>query len=548
MAANLFSLVDINLDDRRSKGVIRSINPSNEQILAEIPESDIESVERAFEGAEKAFKTWSKTAMSARIELLEKLKNLLLEKAESMAELIASEQGKPISEAILVEILPAIDALDFYINRGEKLIQTLKVRHWQVLFREKKGYYRFDPLGIVAVISPWNYPFVIPFLDVVASLFVGNTVVLKPSSTTPLVGLAIAQLFKEFDAPEGILNVVIGRSAVGEVLVKHPKTSAILFTGSVETGKRIMEMAASGVKKVILELGGKDPAVVMADADLERAANGIVWGAFMNAGQTCASIERVYVHEDVFDKFLELVIEKTKNLTIGDPLDAETDIGPMTTAFQRKLVESHLREAVESGAEVVLGGKRPFDKGYFFEPTILTGVTHSMRIMRDETFGPTMPIMKFRTLDEAIALANDTSYGLTASIWTRDPNVARKFVENVDAGTITVNDHVFSFGEPEGAWGGVKDSGVGRTHGRFGLLELVNLKFVSEDFTRRKTQFWWYPYDSELFKLAKTAGFALYGKSFGVKIKALTKFVPHLQRLISTTGMWNLIKNFKRFV
>ncbi len=522
----------------------KSLNPATGEVFLEIQEVDGNHVEEAFLAASKAFESWRETTIEERIELLSRVKDVLLKNSEEVAKVIAQEQGKPIAEAFTVEVFPSIDALDFYINRGRVYLEDLKIKYWQALFRDKKGYYTFEPLGVMAVISPWNYPFIIPFLDVVASVFVGNTVVLKPSSTTPAIGLTIANLFHEAGAPPGLLNVLTGRASIGEMIIKHPQTRGILFTGSVETGKRVMALASEGIKKVILELGGKDPAIVLPDVNLERAIRGIAWGAFMNAGQTCASIERVYVHEDIYDIFLDGIVEFTKSLKVGNPLEFDTSIGPMTTSGQRMLVEAHIEDAREKGAQIVYGGERVGEKGFFLQPTILTNVNHEMLAMRDETFGPLLPIMKFKDIDEAVRLANDSKYGLTASIWTRNESLARQIARKIETGTVTINDHVFSFGEPEGAWGGVKYSGIGRTHGRFGLLELTNIKFVSEDFNSRDSQLWWYPYDKEVFNISKVAVRAMYGSG---KIKYLLKLLPYFGRLKKTTSLWNLIKNWKRF-
>ncbi len=522
----------------------RSMNPATGEVFLEIEEAGVREVDAAFQAASTSLTFWRESSIDERIQLLGAVKQQLLKNSEEIARIIAQEQGKPLTESLAVEVLPSIDALDFYENRAKLYLEELKIKYWQVLFRDKKGYYTFEPLGVVSIISPWNYPFIIPFLDVAASIFAGNTVVLKPSSTTPAIGLTIANLFHEAGAPPGIINVLTGRSSIGEAIITHPDTRAVLFTGSVETGKRVMELASRGLKKVILELGGKDPAIIFPDADIERTIKGVVWGAFMNAGQTCASIERVYIHENIFDVLLDGILEFTRQLRIGDPLKPDTEIGPMTTEAQRMLVEAHIEDAIEKGAKVVYGGKRPERPGYFLEPTVLTNMNHEMIAMQDETFGPLLPIMKFKNTEEVIKLANDSKYGLTASIWTKDEMLARQVARKIETGTVTINDHVFSFGEPEGAWGGVKFSGIGRTHGRFGLLELTNIKFNSEDFNQREKQFWWYPYSESLFKAAHTAAFAMYGTG---KFKFLLKLIPHLSYLRKTTSFWNLLKNWKRF-
>ncbi len=527
--------------------ILETINPSTGMKLAEVPMADVELLREALRSARNAFRAWSKLELPARLAYLRNLKNVLMADMADVARVIALEQGKPYTEALLVEILPSIDALDFYMAKAEKYLGPLRVNHWQVLFKHKKASYVFEPLGVAAVISPWNYPFVIPFLDAVAALVAGNTVVFKPSSITPLVGIKLAELFDKAGFPGGVFNMVIGKSNIGRAMVEAEETDVIMFTGSVETGKYIYEKAAGGVKKLILELGGKDAAVVMPDANLQRAVNGIVWGSLMNSGQTCASIERVYVHEAIYERFLEMLVEATSRLKQGDPMSPETDIGPMTTMAQRNLVMSHVQDAVDKGAEVVYGGKTS-ETGFFIKPTVIVGVNHSMTLMRDETFGPVIPIMKFSSLEDAIALANDSRYGLTASIWTADHATAEKFAAEVRAGTVTINDHVFSFGEPEGAWGGVRFSGIGRTHGMFGLLELVNIKFVSRDYGSLSSQLWWYPYDSELRNIAELASTAMFDDNHVRKIGATLRLMKRFKRLIKTVGIKNLVLNIKKFI
>ncbi len=525
----------------------QTINPSTGQPIAEVVAADDKTVELAIEAAENGFKKWSKLSVEDRVEYLKRLKSVILSEITEIARVVATEQGKPYTEALLVEVLPAIDSLDFYISKASRYLRPLKVRHWQALFKNKKAYYRFDPLGVVAIISPWNYPFVIPFLDAVAALVSGNTVVLKPSSVTPLTGIMIAKLFERAGFPEGTFNLLIGKSDVGQKLITSGSVRVVMFTGSVETGKYIYEKSASSLKKLVLELGGKDAAVVMPDANMDRAVNGILWGAFMNSGQTCASIERIYVHESVYDEFVERLTERASSLKVGDPMAHDTEIGPMTTPMQLNKVLMQVRDAISAGATVTTGG-RTSENGFFLTPIVMVGVNHSMSIMQDETFGPVAPIMKFKTIDEAISLANDTKYGLTASVWTRDRKVARKFIEAAEAGNITVNDHVFSFGEPEGAWGGVRFSGVGRTHGRFGLHELVNIKFVSEDFGSITSQLWWYPYDVGLRDIAELAGISMFHTNHIVKISATLRLLRHYRRLIKSLGFKSLLMNLGKFL
>ena len=289
------------------------------------------------------------------------------------------------------------------------------------LLAHKKSAFLFQPLGVTLIISPWNFPFVIPLSDTTSALAAGNTVILRPSSTTPLTGLFIGELYREAGLPSGVLNVINSRAAQAEYMITHPVVQTVMFTGSVGIGRRVMELAARNLTHIVLELGGKDPMIVLDDADLELAARGAVWAAFMNTGQSCASIERVYVDAKIAKAFTARVLELTRSLKVGDPLDPDVDVGPMTTKDQRETVEAHIADARAKGARVLCGGERIKDlPGYFLTPAVLSGVDHTMKIMTEETFGPALPIMAFGSPDEALALANDCEYGLTASVWTRN--------------------------------------------------------------------------------------------------------------------------------
>jgi len=377
----------------------------------------------------------------------------------------------------------------------------------------------YAPLGVVLAITPWNYPFSISLTNVAAALIAGNTVLLKPAPATTLVGLRIGALFREAGVPEGVVGVLAVDDGLAASLVEDPRVNKIVFTGSVATGKKVMAAAARNLTPVVLELGGKDAAVVCHDADLDRAAKGVVWGAFVNAGQTCASVERVYVEQPVAEAFTARVVAETRLLRVGDPAAGEVDVGPMTMERQRQIVIEHVADAVARGARVVVGGAAPEGPGYFYPPTVLTGVDHTMRIMREETFGPVLPIMAVPTLDEAIRLANDSDYGLTASGWTRDAETARRLERELQAGVVTINDCVYSYGEPTAPWGGVKQSGIGRTHGLSGLREMVQVKYVAREFGGG-ADLWWYPYGTEFHRFMSTANRALHSRSLWTRLVA----------------------------
>jgi succinate-semialdehyde dehydrogenase/glutarate-semialdehyde dehydrogenase len=500
----------------------------------------------ALAAAEAAFPAWSALSFRERGRHLLALREAVLQDADELARLVAREQGKPDAETQAVEIFPSLEALKHLALHAEDVLRDHEIESEVLLFAHKGCRLVYAPLGVVLVITPWNYPFAISLTGVAAALAAGNTVVLKPAPATTLIGLRLGALCREAGLPDGVVNVVAVDDSLAPALVEDPKVAKIVFTGSVATGKKVMAQAAKNLTPVVLELGGKDPAIVCEDADLDRAARGIVWGAFLNAGQTCASVERVYVLEAVKDRFVAKVVEETRKLRLGDPSDATTDVGPMSMDRQRRLVIDHVQDARARGAQVLVGGETPSGPGFFYPPTVLTEVDHSMRIMREETFGPVLPIMSVASLDEAIRLANDSAYGLTASGWTRDPATARKLQERLQAGVVTINDSVSSFGEPTAPWGGVKQSGVGRTHGGAGLREMVQVKYVTEDWSRGPA-LWWYPYGDDYRRLMSTANRALHARSLFARIGSELQLV-RFARFWRRVSLLSLLRNLDKLL
>jgi len=383
-------------------------------------------------------------------------------------------------------------------------------------------------LGVVGIISPWNFPFSIPAGEVAMALLCGNAVILKPSSVTPLIGKKIEEMLNAAQMPAGIFQLLSGGAENGEALVES-RVDKILFTGSEAVGSRIMAKCAENLTPVVLELGGKDPMIVRADANLEQASSGAVWGAFVNSGQCCASVERVYVHESIFAKFVEMVVQKTKQLKQGPGIDPENDIGPMTNQNQLDLVKEHVEDAKQRGANILCGGEQNSDfPGYFYKPTVLTNVDHSFRCVREETFGPLMPIMSFADDSQAIKLANDTRYGLTASVWTKDLKRGQEIARNILAGTVTINDCVFTHALSQTPWGGRKASGFGRSHSRFGLQELVTIHHIHINRLSIKN-FWWYPYSQNVLNSFKDLAKYL-TDNWLIKAKAIPAFLKVFSR------------------
>ena len=480
---------------------IVSYDPATGQEIGRAPMCSVEEVRQAVARARAAQPVWAKLSFRERGRVILKARELLLESRDEVALLVCRETGKPIAEAMSMEIVPTLDTMHYFANATEDLLRPQKIDIGQYGLMGRSSRLVFKPLGVIGIISPWNFPLATPADEVVMALMAGNAVVLKPSELTPLIALKLGEIFKSAGLPEGLLAIVIGDGSTGTALI-DARVDKIMFTGSVATGKRVAEAAARYLTPVVLELGGKDPMIVLDDADIKNAARGAVWGAFANSGQACASVERCYVHESVAKEFTSLVVEETRALKQGLGTEESVDVGAMTNERQRSIVEEHVSDAVQRGATVLTGGRRGSNaEGLFYEPTVLTSVDHEMLIMRDETFGPVLPIMTFKTDQEAINLANDSVFGLTASVWTKDIPRGRQMAERIDAGTVMVNEVIYTHGIAQTPWGGVKDSGYGRTHGRLGLLELVAPTHIHLNRVSFLPDLWWFRYDPAATKL-----------------------------------------------
>lgn len=474
-----------------------SINPATLEKNGEVPEASADDVGIRIDEARMALPDWTRLSVRARGDYLLRARNHILANIDRFAETITCETGKPLTEAITSEIFPVADLLYHFATHAERYLsdQRVGIGFMSLLLRRSRLF--FPPYGVVAVISPWNYPFAIPMGHISMAVVAGNAVVCKPSELTTLTGQLIEETWRAANLPESVLSCVIGGAGVGEALVAR-QIDKLFFTGSVEVGRHLGKTCGERLVPCVLELGGKDAMIVLDDADLDQAASAAVWGAFTNCGQACASVERLYAHADVAERLIHLIVEKTKKLRVGNGLDPATDVGPLSNAEQLATVEAHVADAKTRGAEVLTGGERLTHlPGYFYAPTVLTHVNHTMRCMRDETFGPVLPIMTFNSAAQAVSLANDSLYGLTASVWSRDRRRAEILGRQLRAGTVMVNECVYTHAICQTPWGGDGMSGVGRSHGRIGLMECVRTHHLHTNLTRLKG-LWWFPYNARV--------------------------------------------------
>ncbi len=492
---------------------LESLNPASGARLGAVRTTAPQDIAAVVDGVAAVQPFWAQLTLRDRARYLERAGQVLIDESDEIRDLIVTEQGKPRNEAFSMEVLPTIDALHWIAGEGRRILTDERVPMPQLFLKTKQTAFTYEPLGVIGVIAPWNYPWSIPFGEVALALMAGNGVVLKPASLTPLIGERIAQVFERAGVPEGLVRVVHG-PGTGAALVRSG-VAKVFFTGSVETGRGVGEECARRLKGSVLELGGKDPMIVLPDAHLEHAIAGALWGGFANAGQTCSGIERVYVMRDVAERFIAGVVDGARRLRIGDPMGWDTEIGPMVSREQYDLVAELVDDAVAAGARLECGGPVAGPPGGltgdFYAPTVLTGVTHEMRIMREEIFGPVLPIIVVNSEDEAVAMANDSVFGLGASVWTSDRSKGERIARELQSGMVWINDHMFSHGACQCSWGGVKESGLGRTHSKFGLYECVNIKLrVWEGSAIRNA--WWHPYDETLGRALHQTAEILYGR------------------------------------
>jgi acyl-CoA reductase-like NAD-dependent aldehyde dehydrogenase len=487
-------------------------NPATGEIVATVADLGAEAVAEMAARGRAAQPGWEAFGFEGRGRVLLRAQKWLMDNAEQVVSTIVSETGKTYEDATFAEISYGGGAFGFWATHAPIYLADERVKSSQVLVKGKKLILRFRPLGLIGVIGPWNYPLTNSFGDCIPALAAGNSVILKPSEITPLTSLLLAEGMRECGLPENVLQIATGRGETGAALVEH--VDMIMFTGSTRTGRKVAETAARRLIPASLELGGKDPMIVLSDADLERAANFATYYSMQNAGQTCISIERVYVEEPVYDEFVQKVSDKVGALRVGKPEGYGTvEVGAITFAPQLDTIKDHVADAIQKGARVLTGGHEVQGAGHFYEPTVLVDVDHTMKIMTEETFGPTLPIMKVRDTDEAVRLANDTPYGLASSVFSRDTARGEAVARRIEAGAATVNDAMINYAALELPMGGAKASGLGSRHGAGGIRKYCSQQaIVVTPRLALKREVHMFPYKSRTSRLLGRFFKFLYGR------------------------------------
>ena len=497
-----------------------SYNPTTGEIIGYSPLNTPEEVKQVIKKAKSAQKGWALMPPGRKIAYLKKVRAYMIDHIDELAEVISRDNGKTRIDALSTELVPAAMALSYYCSHAKSFLRKRGIWFGNIMLANKQSAMYRVPFGVIGIISPWNYPFGIPFSEVVMALLAGNTVVLKVASDTQMVGRKLEECFRSAGLPENVFNYVnISGSKAGDVFLDGG-VDKLFFTGSVPVGKELMIKAGKTLTPVVLELGGNDAMLVCPDADIYRAVTGAIWAGLSNAGQSCGGVERIYVHEKVYDEFLSLLKIKVDNLRVGYDTDFNIDMGSLTKQSQVQTVKEHVKDALEKGAKIYAQSAIPKEYKNFYPATVLTDVDHTMKVMLEETFGPVVAVMKVRNMEQAVELANDSNLGLTGSVWSKNKTDAIKIAQEIKAGAVTINDHLMSHGLAETPWGGFKESGIGRTHGKIGFDEMTQPQVMVNDilpFARKNI--WWQPYSKKIYNGVRGIVEALYGTSVQMMLK-----------------------------
>ena len=487
---------------------IRSYAPASGELLGDVPIMGANEVRACVERARRAQLSWGTLPTEERCARILRFRDAIVDREEEITDLISRETGKPRHEALLHEVAVVANLATYFAKHAPKLLAPREIP--LTLMKHRRSFLHYAPRGVVGVISPWNYPFQLPLRDALLALIAGNAVVIKPSEVTPLTMLRAKDVWDQSGLPEDLFQIVTGYGPTGSALIDSG-IQFLVFTGGVATGRRVAAACGERLIPCVMELGGKAPLIVCEDADVERAARGVVFGGFSNSGQICIAVERVYAHKAVHDQLVERVTALTRELKQGDPAEGAVDVGAIIFPKQIDIAEAHIADALGKGARLCTGGRRRPGPGQFFEPTVLAGCDHTMTVMTDEIFGPIVPIMKVESDEEALRLANQSHLGLNAYVFSRDRAEAHKLAARVQAGSICVNDVLSNGGCPETPFGGIKQSGFGRVMGDDSLREMCDVRHVSLDRIATSNDPLWFPYTEKSLGIARRAVRILFG-------------------------------------
>ena len=502
---------------------LRVVNPATLEEVGSVPTTEPEGIGEIVAEARLAQEQWARQPFDARTQLLRRVARVVLESGDEIARTVVAETGKPLVEAITAEVFVSLDTLGWLARQAGRVLRQERIPFRQVHLRHKRAWLSYEPVGVVAIVSPWNFPFAIPFTGVAMAVAAGNAAVVKPAELTPLSGAWVEEVFRRAGAPPGLVRVIQGTGeTAGDTLVGTRGVGKVVFTGSAAVGRAVAARAAERLCPVTLELGGKDPMLVLADADLDRAVAGALWGAYSNCGQVCSGVERIYVEDELFEPFVDGLAARTVELRIGSGDNPGVELGPLISEEQRGRVEELVADAIAAGAELAAGGGRPRIElpGWFHEPTILVGEPSGARIREEEIFGPVVTVGKIANVSDGVRRANASPFALGASVWTRDRAKARAVATRLDAGSVWTNDVAYSYGTCQAPWGGRQESGYGRTHSAQGLRELSQTKFTDADAGRISPP-WWFPYDERVADGFRGALGAIYGQGPGVRARSV---------------------------
>ena len=498
---------------------IPSIDPATGRILAQVEKTAPSALPEIVSRARTAQAAWRAVPVAKRCAQLSVLRERMLASRDALANAVVAESGKPRVEALFADIFVSLDTAQYFSKNGVRLLQPERVPHHSTAAKAKTGRLVYDPVGVVGIISSWNYPLAIPLSQIIPAVAAGNAVVCKTSDFTPQCGALIERLFADTGFPQNLVTVIQGGGEVGQALI-DAEPDKVMFTGSVATGRRVAEACAKKLIPSVLELGGKDAMLVLADANLEVAASAAVWGSYTNCGQVCLSVERLFVERSVEEKFLSLCVDKTRKLRLGPGGDPDTDVGPLIRPQHVQRMSDLVRDALARGARVLCGGApRPDLGANFFEPTVITGVDSTMKLFQEETFGPILAVQPVENAEEAVERANESNFALAASVWTGNAERGQALASRLRAGAVMVNDAISYFGIAEAPHGGCGVSGWGRTHGKAGLLEMVQPKYIDVDRLPRREKPWWYRYGAGLERAADSFLRFEFGGSLAARLR-----------------------------